>query len=102
MEHFDKIIALENGWHPLMVFAVENDDPTIKEFTGLVLAQRVGPSGNPDKWCVWDIYRDKEFEGWDSSTGDYFSDKSQAEYMFGLRLRRRTLPNRVAEGVDRA
>lgn len=102
MENLNNIIVLGNGWHPIMVFAMESDNLPTREFTGIVLAERAVKSKNPDKWCVWDIHRDTELESWHSTTGDYFDNRQIAEYAFGMRLGRRALPNEVARGVDRA
>lgn len=91
-------MILQNGATPLVAFKNMDPGPGMKDAIGLVMAFKERPGGR-DQYIVWNISKDKDDEAWDCQHGDYFDNRHEAEFAFGLRLVRYHLNDRALMGA---
>lgn len=96
------MIELNNGREVLAAFVMPKE-PGVTYANGIVLAQRGPMPGN--EFIVWSINFNTDYNdamdktGWECTSGDYFDTREEAEYMFGLRLRRLCLSDTMRRAV---
>jgi hypothetical protein len=89
-------MKLANGATPIMAFKNMDPGPGTRDAIGLVLAFQ---GVNKRQYVVWNIMKDNDEEIWDCQSGDYFDNREEAEFAFGLRLVRYHLNERSARGA---
>lgn len=85
-------MILSNGAAPLLSYINHDPGPGSRDKVGLVLAAWHG------QYVVWSIMKDDDEDAWQCESGDYFGLQEQAEYMFGVRLRRYYIGGRSRRG----
>lgn len=75
-------MILQNKAKVRLSYINHDPGPGSRDEVGLVLAFYHG------QWVVWDCMKDHDEDEWQCESGDYFPTLPQAEYLFGLRLRR--------------